>query len=201
MNRNKLIGIISVFIIVVGLVILLIPKSGKEGEVETESPREITEEDYKTNPKYILEEVIVSEGKHLKLPEVDAVWDYNYQAGECIVGGALELSEQAYNDIINQMDNELNIPRFEESEYKDKTRKTFTVSVNGYETEYEKFNQSISGGEADVVYIFEMSDCKYQTKGQGELLMGVFMCKKYGKYYMAFHNRYEFRWFYAQPGD
>ncbi len=32
--------------------------------------KEITEEDYKKNPKYLLEEVIVSEGKHFKLPKV-----------------------------------------------------------------------------------------------------------------------------------
>lgn len=200
MNKKRLVVIISLLIIIVGLVILLIPKGSKEDIRETESAKEITEEDYKTNPKYILEEVIVSDGKHLKLLEVENVWDYRYWEGDCYVRGALELNEQGYNDIINQLDNELNIPRLEESEYKDKSIEGFLIFADGSRYKAEAISETTPSQllvleDSEVSYLLKVPDCKYQTKGLGEMVMGIFMCKKYDKNYMVFYNRYEKDWY------
>lgn len=199
MNKRVLISIISIIIIIAGIGVLFLTKE-----------KEVTEEDYKKEPKHILKETVVSEGKYLKLSGVKEIWEYDYQEQSCYTYGTVELTEKGYNDIIDQMDNDLNIDRFEEGEYKDnilesmswrgdKSRYDTTDYCNCGEHEQPRI-KTLDVDEAKVSYVFRVPDCQYQTKWQGKTIMGIFMFKKYTRYYMCFVTRHEYDWFQPIPG-
>ncbi len=199
MNKKKIAVIVSLIIIIIsgGSLLMLIPKEKKE----------ITEEDYKENPKYILEEVIVSEGKHFQYPKVKKVWDYRYQEKTCYVHGALELSKNQYNKVIKQLDDDLNIARFEESEYKDEimdgllTTHVNEVSMLPHERKENEEPEVLYAEDAEIIYLIEAQGCKYKTKGSENIIMGFHMIKKYGKYYMLFSSAPDYKWFAAKYGE
>ena len=184
MNKKRLVAVLSILVIVVGIVILLMfPKEKKK----------VTEEDYEGNPKYILEEIIVSNEKHFEYPKVKKVWEYWYYKKSCSVWGAIELSEKEYNSVIKQLDEELNIPRLEESEYKDGSVNVGEPAcVDGTrwekDDEWHMTNQSkyVYPEDAEITYVIKTQDCKYQTELLGQTCIGIFMIKKYDKYYMLF---------------
>ncbi len=198
MNKKKIAVIVSLIIIIIGggALLMLIPKDKKE----------ITEEDYKENPKYILEEVIVSEGKHFQYPKVKKVWGYGYQEKTCYVRGALELSKNQYNKVIKQLDNDLNIDRFEESEYKEK-RINIELSARVYDEQggdkWNTYNERkvIRAEDAEITYLIKVPDCKYKTQGSSGTIMGLLMVKKYDKYYMLFCNAPDYKWFAPKYGE
>ncbi len=202
MNKRRLVVIISLVIIAVGLVILLIPKSK---EVETNN-KEITEEDYKWNPTLILEETIVSNGKHLEVPQEWRQWYYDYWEGMWYTRGTLEFTEEGYKDVINQLDNELGIDRFEESQYKDERiswLRGHIVDGTDMSASDEIYREvaEIYADEAEAKYIMKVPDYKYQTEGNGETYVVICMIQKYSKYYMMFEYELEYKLFLPKYGE
>ncbi len=193
MNKKRIVAVLSMAVIIVGIVVfLMLPKEKKE----------VTEEDYKENPKYILEETIVSNGKHFEYPKVRKVLDYWYYEKRCSVEGVVELSKKEYNAVIKQLDEELNIPRYEESEYKnikhDMNRSHYVDGIIVKEdrpTNDPLPREFVNTRYANVTYIMKSSNSKYQTKGLDEMYIGIFMTEKYDKYYMQFVRMHEYAFF------
>ncbi len=204
MNKKRLVVIISLVIIAVGLVILLYPK-GQDKDVETTN-KEITEEDYKWNPTLILEETIVSNRKHLEVPEEWRQWYYDYWEGMWYTRGTLEFTEDGYKDVMNQLDNELCIDRFEESQYKDE-RIDWPLGhvVDGTDMsasdEIYREVAKIYADEAEARYIMKVPDYRYQTEGNGETYVVICMIQKYSKYYMMFAYRLDYKLFMPKYGE
>lgn len=179
--------LVVLVVIIIGICCLLVPRN-----------KEITEEDYKENPKYILEEVIVSEdGTHFELPKVKKVWEYSCMGEQYYANGIVEISEKNYNSIIDQLENDLKIPRVEDSAYRDAyklIRCTRTYAVDNTVYEGKPISEIKTGqivrinSDVNVTYIIEPKDCKYQTEREGSMIMAIFMIKKYDKYYLAFER-------------
>ncbi len=188
MNKKKLIALVSLLIIIIGGVVLLFV---------AESNKVYTEEDYKENPHYMLEELVVSDGKHLKVPNVKEKWYPWYTPEKCEGGATLKLTKQGYKSVINQLDNELKIPRFEESEYKDRVLVEYSAELFEFHklTDEQLMNGTYEykaldpdGEEAKAKYIIKVADCKYQTKHKGEKMVQIIMYEKYSGYYMWFRT-------------
>ena len=207
MNGKRLIVIVSLLIIIVGGAVLLLRFKQDNSEelakeTNTES-HEVTEEDYKVNPKYILEELIVSNGKHFQYPQVKNVWDYRYVENKCFVYGALELDDEQYDGVIKQLDDNLDIPRYEEGPYKDRPTicDNYMILVDDREDTELVGRKKISVFEAEVKYFIKVADCKYQTDYKGQGVMCILMAKKYDKNYMLFFNNPEFKCFAPVRGE
>ncbi len=202
MNKKRLVVIISLVIITVGLMILWLPKS-KEDETNN---KEITEEDYKWNPTLILEETIVSNGKHLEVPREWRQWYYSYGEGKWNTRGTLELTAEGYKDVMNQLDKELCIDRFEESQYKDERIEwPYYHIVDGTDLsasdEISREFARIFPEEAEAKYIMKVPDYRYQTEGNGETYVVICMIQKYSKYYMMFAYRLDYKLFMPKYGE
>lgn len=193
MSKKRIIAIISFLVIIIGtVVLLLLPKEKKV----------ITEEDYKENPKYILEEIVISNGVHLELPKVKKVWEYSYAEKYCVFYGAIEISKNGYNDIIDQLENKMNVPKYEEGEFKDKSMDTYWFYVDergkphGTLAERAEQDRKYLSTERDecITYYLRVPDCQYQTYFKGKNVMGIYMFKKYSKHYMVFACKRESKW-------
>ena len=202
MNKKRLVVIISLVIIAVGLGILFFSKN----EATEAENKEITEEDYKWNPTLILEETIVSNGKHLEVPQEWRQWYYDYWEGMWYTRGTLEFTEEGYKDVINQLDNELGIDRFEESQYKDERiswLRGHIVDGTDMSASDEIYREvaKIYADEAEAKYIMKVPDYKYQTEGNGETYVVICMIQKYSKYYMMFEYELEYKLFLPKYGE
>lgn len=202
MSKKRIVVMVSGLIIVIGLIIGLC-------QLLAPGKKEITEEDYKENPKYLLEEVIVSEdGKHFELPKVKKVWSYNYGERECNAYGIMEVSKKSYNSIINQLENDLKIKRKEDGEYKDdklRVHGVYAVEKIDFEntpiSELQKKKAIRIKSDVNITYIFKSKDCRYQTDREGEMIMFIYMIEKYDKYYVAFNRNLDFRMFEPKIGE
>ncbi len=161
------------------------------------------------NPQYMLEELVVSNGKYLELPKVKKVWFPWYQKKTSRATATLELSKSGYNSIIKQLDKELEIPRLEDSEYKDKRLNGVqsayvdeNVGKSDEPSEHAKIKRlSPDGEEAKAKYIIKVEDCKYQTQEKGQKFIIIIMYEKYNKYYMWFSARPEYKMFSPEYGE
>ncbi len=203
MNKKRLVVIVSMLVIIIGLIVGIC-------HMLTPVEKEVTEEEYNAHPKYMLADALVSEGKHFELPKVKKVWRYDCGRKECYVRGIVELSKSNYNKVISQLENELKIPRVENSEFKDDyERISCSTSYAVDDTVYEgKAVSEIVTGEivqihedVDITYVIKSEDCKYQTARKGQMLLAIFMVEKDGRYYMAIRRTTDYDMFYPERND
>ena len=93
--------------------------------------------------------------------------------------------------MIKQLEEELKIPRFEDSEYKDRSLSYFAgfrvdVPCDSDLAEEQAKVKHIYEDDVEITYVMKAPDHKYQSYWNGEMMIRVMMTKKHGKYYMSF---------------